>query len=182
MTVYETLIREEISKIYPQLVINCEKTCGAGTEKWAGDLLPMTIDMFLEKKISKQLKVISDGKLENMLTFMMARQLKSSSSRFYHQYRKYTDRSREWLPNYAYEVKNDYFKGPFADEPNQAVECIKYLRSELDPFEKMVFDRAVVNNEKYAHLSREFDIPYYTFKATKKVLIEKMKKQCSKFL
>lgn len=182
MNTYEKLIREEIRKIYPQLVINCEKTCGQGYEKWGHDLLPLCIEMFLHKKTVHKLKVISDGKLENYITFMMGLQLKSSSSRFFHHYRKEGQKYREFLPDYKYTAVNNFYKEAFADEEDPAVTCLKKVRKDLMPFEKMVLDRHLVNGEKYKHLSEEFNIPYYTFKHTAKKIKKLMQDSCSHFL
>jgi len=88
-------VTKEIGNIYNQLVINCEKTCGAGYNRWGSDLLPMCIEMFLEKDTEYIYKVYTDGKLENFITFMMGFQLKSSSSRFWHVYRKHLNSNRE---------------------------------------------------------------------------------------
>lgn len=185
MTIYQTLVRKEIEKIYPQLVINCEKTCTTNYEKYGHDLLALCIEMFLDKTIVHQLKVISDGKLENYITYMMSLQLKSSSSRFYHLYRKHTDRSRELLPDYSYHkqgIVNDFYKEPFHDEELEVVSCLKKVRKDLMPFEKMVLDRHLVNGEKYKHLSEEYNIPYYTFKLTANKIKKLMQEKCKSFL
>jgi len=183
LTKEEKFVREQISKIYDQLVINCEKTCTTAYERWGHDLLPMTVEMFLQKPIKAQLKVIKDGKLENMLTFMMNRQLKSNSSRFWHHYRKDSNSYREFLPDYGY---NGYtvvdFPTPFKDEEPPAVTCVKSLVDKLSPFEKMVYNRIIIGGEKYIELSRELDIPYYTFKITTKKIKDKLNRSCQHLL
>lgn len=181
MNVYKKLIRKEIEKIYPQLVINCEKTCGMAYEKWGHDLLPLCIEMFLSKTIHHQLRVIRDNKLENYITFMMGLQLKSSSSRFYHHHRKESNKSREWLPNYQYKITNDFFPEPFEDEEDPVITCLNKVKETLPPFEKMVLNRHIINGEKYIDLSREFNIPYYTFKLTAQKIKKLMKEKCIHF-
>ncbi len=181
MNVYKKLIRKEVEKIYPQLVINCQKTCGMGYEKWGHDLLPLCIEMFLSKTVYHQLKVIRDGKLENYITFMLGLQLKSSSSRFYHHHRKETNKYREWLPHYAYKVPNDFFPEPFEDEEDPVITCLNKVKASLPPFERMVVNRHIINGEKYIDLSKEFDIPYYAFKLVSNKIKKLMKESCGHF-
>ena len=177
----EQFVRDELAKIYDQLVINCQKTCGDGYERWGHDLLPMTIEMFLEKKVEQQLKVIADGKLENFITFMMGRQLKSTSSRFWHHYRKDSNSYREYLPGFKYNIDPEFPK-PFEDEDLPVVDCIKYLVEKFDPFEKMVYNEHIIEKKKYVELSEKYDIPYYTFKVTSDMIKQKLKKECQHLL
>ena len=178
-----TFVKEQLTLIYPQLQINCKNVCGAGFNTWGEDLLAMSLEIFLEKPIEYQLKVIEDGKLENFITYVMNLQLKSGSSRFYHQYRKASEKSRELYDNYNYR-KELYMESPFKspdiipDEPDELMECLKAQQDKLDPFEKMVLQRHMVNGERAIDLSSEFDIPYHTFLYTKKLITEKLSKAC----
>lgn len=187
MTEQEKFVRDQIIEIYPQLQINCKKTCGAGYDAWGHDLLAMSIEMYLEKPIEYQLKVIDDGKLENFITFVMGLQLKSSSSRFYHTYRKPFEKSRELLDNYNY-TKYIKTQKPFKptdyieDEPNEVIDCINAYRDKLDPFEKVVLDRIIIEKENIKDLALEFDIPYYNFVKAKNEIIKKIKKSCQHWL
>ena len=65
----EALVREEITKQYPQLRINSEKVCGTGTHRWADDLLHMCIEIFLEKPLKDQIYTIHLGKVEHFITY-----------------------------------------------------------------------------------------------------------------
>lgn len=182
LTKDEKFVREEISKIYDQLVINCKKTAKEGYEKWGHDLLPMCIEMFLLKDIDTQLKVISDGKLEHYLTFMMSLQLKSSSSRFYSVYRKEGNSYREILPDYKYKNKGNYFPEPFEDEEDPTVTCLKSVIQNLNPYERMVVNERIIGKEKFSVLSRKYNITYSTLKKDAELLKIKLQRKCRHLL
>ena len=93
-------ISNEIAKIYEQLVINCRKVCGAAYDRYGVDLLPFSIEIFLDKPLEVQLKVIADKKLENYITHVMNFQLKLGTTGFYHKYRKHHEKQREYLMDY----------------------------------------------------------------------------------
>ena len=178
LTEDEKFVREKISNIYDQLVINCKKTCKAGYDRWGHDLLPLCIEMFLMKDIEIQLKVIDDGKLENYITFMMGLQLKSSSSRFYSVYRKENYNYREILPNYAYTKEGKDFAGPFEDEEDPTITCLKDLIAKLNPYEKMIVNERIIGKEKFSILSRRYNITYSTMKKDAEILKAKLKAKC----
>lgn len=178
----EKRVREEIERIYPQLLINCEKTCTTNFQRWGHDLLALCIEMFLDKKIETQIKVIEDGKLENYITFMIGLQVKSSSSRFYHHYRKPTERIREFYPNFAYSGKNVTFPEPFEEEQDPVISCLLKVKEKLPPFEKMILERHLINGEKFIDLSKEYEIPYFQFKVAKDKVKKFMSDSCKHFL
>ena len=181
LTPKEKFVREEIAKIYDQLVINCKKTCKAGYERWGHDLLPMCIEMFLNKDIKTQLKVIKDGKLENYITFMLGLQVKSGSSRFYSEYRKDSNSYREFFPNYEYRVEHQFEK-PFEDEEDEVITCIKQQMKKLNPYDKMLVEEILIQKEKYTTVSRKYDIPYASLKRDSELLQIKIKQKCKHLL
>ena len=122
MTEEEKYVRKELEKIYPQLLINAKKVCGAAYDKWGEDLLPVAITFFLEKPIQQQLKTIKAGKLENFITWIMNIQLKSNSSDHFSVYRKPMSASRELFEGTLdYEKAYDYKDDKFNEELYQCV-------------------------------------------------------------
>lgn len=178
LTEDEKFVRDEVAKIYNQLVINCMKTCGDGYERWGHDLLPMTIEMFLSKDVKTQLKVIADNKLENYITYMMGLQLKSSSSRFWHHYRKDTNKYRELFPNYNYRNHDPEYAKPFEDEEDEITTCIKKAVENLNPYERMIVNEVIIEGETYKKVSETYDIPYYALKRDAEVIKLKLKQLC----
>lgn len=172
------IVTDEIGIIHNQLVINSRKTCGAGTYKWADDLLAMCIEMFLEKTTDYIWKVYQDKKLENFITFMMGFQLKSGSSRFYHRYRKHRDKSRELLPNYELRQDRVATNGAFADEPTELYTHMKKVIESLNPYEKMIVNEIMIGGEKFNSTSKKYKINYYQLKKDYELIQIKIKYKC----
>lgn len=172
------IVTDELGRIHPQLVINCQKTCGAGYMKWGEDLLAMCIEMFLEKETDYIWKVYQDGKLENFITFMMGFQLKSGSSRFYHRYRKELERSRELLPNYELQQERVAFNTAFEDEPSLMYTCMRNVIDKLNPYEKMIVQEIMVEGNTYKDTSDKYNINYYSLKNDYDRIKLKIKQQC----
>lgn len=172
------IVTDELGRIHPQLVINCQKTCGAGYMKWGEDLLAMCIEMFLEKDTDYIWKVYQDGKLENFVTFMMSFQLKSSSSRFYHRYRKESERSRELFPNYELNQDRVAHNTAFEDEPSLMYQCMKQVIDKLNPYEKMIVNEIMIEGNKFNKTSQKYNINYYSLKKDYERLQLKIKQAC----
>lgn len=173
------IVTDEIGKIHHQLVINSRKTCGAGTDKWAGDLLAMCIEMFLEKTTDYIWKVYQDKKLENFITFMMGFQLKSGSSRFYHRYRKAIEKSRDLLPNFELRQDRVAQNTAFEDEPSELYSCMKKVIDGLNPYEKMIVNEIMVDGTKFNKTSKKYDINYYQLRKDYELIQIKIKNKCS---
>ena len=105
LTKEEKFVRDELSKVYPQLQKNMVKVCGDNYWRWGDDLLAVAVTFFLEKPLEAQLKTIENGKLENFITWIANMQLKSSSSYFYTRYRKPSIVTRELYTDYTYKTK-----------------------------------------------------------------------------
>lgn len=174
----EQKVRTELTKIYPQLVINCQKTCGAAYDKHGGDLLAMCIEFYLEKPLDYQLKVIDDGKLEHFITHMMGFQLKLGTTRFYHHYRKHNEKMRELLPNYVYKGWMVEYEKPFQDEESEVYQCMKQVIEKLNPYEKMLVDELIINKEKYIDVSKKYNIQYTHLKRDSIKVRNKIKQAC----
>lgn len=179
MTKDEKFVRDEITKIYPQLVINIQKTCGYNTQRWGDDLLALSVLFFLEKPLETQLKVIQDGKLENYITFIASLQVRSGTSKFFNDYRRFTASIREFLPNYAYEYDKVEFPEPFEDEETEVMSCIKYHMEELNPYEKMLINERVMEGKTFKEISEQYDIPYSSLTRQTEETLNKLKKLCS---
>ena len=175
------IVQKEIGNIYDQLVINCRKTTGAGYDKWGDDLLAMCVEMFLEKDVDYIWKVYQDGKLENFLTFMMSFQLKSSSSRFYHRHRKFTDNSREILENYSLIQERVAHNKAFKDEPNLIGDCMEKVIAKLNPYEKMIVQEIIIDGNRYNKTSEKYNINYYSLKNDCIRIKNKIKESCKHF-
>ena len=178
MTENEKLIREELSKVYNQLLINVQKVCGDNKE-WRDDLVPVVIEMFLKLKIEKQLHIVQSGKLENYLTRTMKLQLiwKSDFNRIY----RAKEKSRQFYPNVIYpDTISDEFltygEGPSAED--LVIECMRGIIDQYDPFIKEVANKIYLGNETLRTLSRRYKINYYHIKTALKVIEQDLRIHC----
>lgn len=185
LTEKEIYVREELAKLYPQLIINSKKTCGAAFDKHGLDLIAVAVEFFLNKPIDKQVEAFETGKAENFITFIMGTQLKSSSSKFYRDYRHHHIKQREFFPNFDYDKYSDDHVSHlhvFEDEPDEFLQCLQCELEKLPAYEQMVFRRLLINKEPASTLSKEYDIPYYHFKQTAIQVQNQLKNRCKHFI
>lgn len=175
----EKRVREELTKVFPQLVINAKNVCGKGYDKWGDDLLQLSIEMFLEKPIEDQIKTIDNNKLENFITYIMNFQLKrGKTTRFYHTHRKFVGSTRElFAGSYNYDYDDD-FERPLDDEASELQECINKHIKDLNPFEKMLINEKVQWGVKLTDISVKYNIPYSSLQTGLRRTLNKIKKQC----
>mgnify|MGYP003632468107 CR=1 FL=1 len=182
MTKEEIFIRKALTKVYPQLVINAKKVCSYSFDKYGYDLIAVCVEFFLRKPIEAQLTTIENNKLENFITFMMAIQLKSSSSKFYREYRQHHLKQRE-LYDISYEkygfssVTNDAFE----DEPNELIECIKAQMETLDPYSKMLINERVILESSYTDISKKYNINYASLKRDTDKALTEIRELCQQY-
>lgn len=178
----EKQVRKALTDIYPQLVINARNVCGAAYDRYGHDLLALAVEFFLEKEVDYQLKVISDGKLENYITKIMNFQLKLSTTKFYHKYRKPTEKARELYDNYDYGPSMVEFNSAFEDEQSECIQCLHKEIEKLDPYFKMLVKERVIENKKWIEITRKYNnISYANLKKDTQVLIEDLKKKCQHY-
>jgi len=171
-------VKDYLNKIYPQLVINCKKTCGAGYSQWGDDLLSISIQFFLEKPIEVQLEAIENNKCENFITFIMAMQLKSSSSYFYTRYRKELYASRELITDLNYGRIQPYS----IHEKEDMLTCLEECIEEMDPEFKIIFFEKVYDGVSLRDLSHKYDISIHNLTIKLNEQHNNIKNKCECYL
>lgn len=185
LTKEEEYVREELAKLYPQLIINARKTTGIAFDNHGLDLIAVAVEFFLNKPIEKQIEAFENNKAENFITFIMGMQLKSSSSKFYKEYRHHHIKQREIFANVDYGKYSDdhiVHLEVFTDEIDEHTECIKCEIQKLNAFDSMVFKRMLTNKETATALSKEYKIPYHNFKLAAEDIKTKIKTKCKHLL
>lgn len=178
LTEDEKRVREELTKVFPQLKINADKVCGSAAPKWADDLLQLSVEMYLEKDIEYQIKIIDDGKLEHFITSVMNFQLKrGKTTRMWHTHRKFLNSTRELFVG-TYDYKNPSLKEPFEDEVSELQDCINKHIAKLDPFEKMLIQEKVQWGSKFTDMAKKYNIPYGSLQSGLKKTLKKIREQC----
>jgi hypothetical protein len=180
MTEDEKYVRDHITKIWPQLLVNARKTAGTAFDSYGLDVLTVCIEYFFNKPIQVQVDACKKNKAENFITYMMGLQLKSGTSYFYSAYRRHNEKQREFYVNYDY--GENYLNFLELDEENECVTCIKEMAEKLDPYEKMIFQELLVQGNKLAPISKKYNIHYHHLKRDKQLVREKIKQVCKVFL
>jgi hypothetical protein len=171
LTKEEKFVRDELSKVYPQLQKNMHKVCGDNHWRWGDDLLAVSVTFFLEKPLSAQLKTIENNKLENFITWIANMQLKSSSSYFYSRYRKPSINTRELYEDYTYRVKKDTSK-------EEVLVCIEEeLKKIPEPYKELIL--SITYKEKtMSDGMKETGLGATSFKKTINKYLTQIEKRC----
>jgi len=147
------ILDKELTKIYPQLVINMTKVCGYNSHLWADDLLVVALEYWLAKPLEYQWSTYQANKMENLITFIASVQVRSGGSRFYTQYRKPSIQSRELFDNYKYQVDED-----IEQEYELVIRCMKEELAKLNPYEKMLIEEKIIQGRSYAYINQKYNI------------------------
>ena len=182
MTKEEQFVRDELGRVYPQLIKNAQRVCGNAFDKHGMDLLSVCVEFFLNKPLEDQLQTIEIGKLENFITYMMNVQLKSNSSKFYKEYREASNNSVEYFSNYDY--GNNDQEDPMIEYENRQeyetlVDCIYSAMADFTPYEKMLVKERVIEGNTFKSISDKYDINYLSLKRTTYKALKVIKERCS---
>ena len=172
-------VDNHITKIFPQLQINAEKVCGAGTLKWADDLLQLSMEMFLEKPLDVQYDACLNNRAENFCTYIMNFQLKrGKTTRFFHTHRKFLGSTRELFVG-TYDYDNDpEFPQPFDDEVSMVQRCVDEQLAELNPFDKMLIQERIYQGATFKEMAAKYNINYNSLSQGLKETLKQIKKTC----
>ena len=140
----ETIIHESISNMYIQLQGNATNVCTYNSDIWSDNLLADILEGFLARKIEAKWKIYMEGRLERYLTSAMSMAIKSSSSAFYHKYRKGLERSRELFHGYDYGADN-------SDNSIKYKELLDNVENEVS--ELHFYYRDLINKHYYQNIS-----------------------------
>ena len=179
LTKDELFVRKEIEKLYPQLLINARKVTTFNFNIWGLDAISIAVEFFLNKPIEVQLATIENGKLENFLTFIMSVQVRSSSSKFYSEFRKSTMGIRELYVDHQY--KGMDYEMEEMDQvvtTDEILNCLHEATRELDPFKKMVYDEIMAGGESYTTVSKKYKINYHHLRDAADQLRKELNSKC----
>jgi len=173
-------VRKKIDEIYPQLIVNCKKTCGTGYLRWGSDLLAVAITFFLEKPLATQLKTIENNKLENFITFIMGIQLKSSTSHFYCKYRKPLIDSREIFDNLKYKNIKEEDGNPLSANNPELLDCMhRELNNYPDQEIAKMIRQFYFEDITITQITKEAGIGLQTFKKRVQEAFLHIQKKCN---
>jgi DNA-directed RNA polymerase specialized sigma24 family protein len=183
LTEEEIFVRKALEEVYPQLLLNMYKVCGEGYEKWGDDLLPVAIEYFLRYDLDKQIETIKNGKLENFITFIANRQLKSGATHYYNYYRKFSESMRMMTDKLvpiadSNDVNTEEEVVLEQQQHSDAIECMMEFKNTLDPFKKMLVEKVFLEGLTLRTISRRYKINYYALKAELPVVKQMLRDHC----
>ena len=173
LTADEQFVRKHVEDIYPQLLINERKILGSNYDRHKGDLMHLAIEFFLKKPMKQQLDTISQGKLENFITFIANVQAKRGTTHFYKHYRQHTENSREF---FIHEFDASEEKEVLYNE--DLYECVQRVIKKLNPFERMLVQEKFTEGQNYNDISARYGIPASTLTNESAKLRDKIKRIC----
>lgn len=150
------VIRGALEALYPQMLINQWKVFGysqVAHNKWGDDLIPYVYETFLKMNVDKQYEIVTEGELERYLTVAMSMSLKSSTSMFYSQYRKFSVVSDEFTTKYHdKEWEEEWTK----KEHN--IDVIREGINKLDFYDKFLLTEYYLNGKKAKKIAESTNI------------------------
>ena len=182
-------INRKITQIYPKLVADSKRISGYNYGQYGEDLLAFCLAEFLTKKdLAYQYKVtITDNKLPNYLGRSMSLQIKSSSSGFWHQYRKEAYNSRG-----IYNVEFDDVKyrplEPVVDVPEERFDtpqfhnpsdCVEWAVSKLDYYDKKLIEEYYYNKLTFYQIHKKYNITLNSVKHDIRKAVKQLKQYCN---
>ncbi len=113
------------------------------------DLPMFVIEQWYRQPIEKQVKIVNEsGSPERWLTRVMSLSIKSNSSPFHSQYRKFSIKSREQYDSTTNLAPMWYDEGPTDYSENICVKCLKREIEQLDFYAKMLVDAIIFQGKK----------------------------------
>jgi hypothetical protein len=191
LTEQEIWVREQLTKLYPQLVINARNTCGSVFDKYGYDLIAVCVEFFLKKPIQVQIDAFNNGTAENFITYMMGLQLKSSNTHFYKYYRKHHEKQREYYEDLDYtnvksvkapEEQKLVSYQPEIQETDLMQNCLKVTVDKLNPYEVMLVRERLIEGKSYTYITKKYGIPYQSVSNDSKQLRKYLHKTCKHLL
>ena len=165
-----TMINLKVTQVYPKLLKDAKQVSGYNFNQYGYDLLYYTLEKFLcDKPVEYQYKVaITDNKLANYIGRAMSTHIKSSTSSFWHKYRKEAYNSRgvyeaeyrtedtpktlEYSPDYI----NEDFDSPYLS--NDLGECVVWALNNIHWYYRQILTDYYIENLTYMQIHKKYNI------------------------
>jgi len=182
------MVNIKLTEVYPKLYKDFRRITSYNHEQFE-DLLMFCIHEFLSKKdIRYQYKVaITDNALPNYFGRSMSLNLRSSSSPFWHQYRKEGYNSRG---SYLAETDKKFIQGEF-DEIQDMLsplvdvdpfECMMNAIDKLDFYHKPLLTDYYLNGMTYNDMNKKYGIALRHLKLAIDEAIQQLQESCKHFI
>lgn len=166
---------------FEQVQINATNTA-TDYSQYRDDLPAYAIEQWYRMDWNKQLKICREsGSPEKWISRVMGLSIKSNSSPFHSQYRKFSLKSREQFdatttmkPMWHQDEPTDYSE-------DLCVKCMKIEIEKLDFYEKMLTDAMVFKGYKPKKFAAEYDLDVVSVTNNWYAVKKKLQKACKNF-
>lgn len=166
---------------YEQIQINADNVA-TNYAQYRDDLPAYVVEQFYKMDWEKQLKICRESKSpERWMTRVMSLSIKSNSSPFHSQYRKFSLKMREQFdsttnltPMWGDNHEEDYSE-------NICVKCLKIEIEKLDWYEKLLVDHMVFQQDKPRHVAEKYELEVTSVQNNWNAVKKKLKKVCGDF-
>ena len=139
---------------------------------YADDLLNLCIESFLNRSFESKLQMFLDNKISNFLLRCSSFQIRSGTSPFFNQYRKYYTHNG-YLPGFMDET--------IEDKDNIDVEmysCFKKEMENLNWYETRLLDLKFYQKMSYKEINKIYHLPLSTLKREVENFLIKIRNKC----
>jgi len=192
MDLSEEQIKREINtyvkKHWDKMVADSKRVAGANYDVYGKDLLAFCLSELLTKKsLEYQYKlIVEDNRLPNYIGRAMALNIKSHTSPFYSQYRRYTLKQVGTLsltPDiednfpYLYNYQEDLLTPKHLQTPE---DCVMHALQHLDFYHQRLVTEYYLNGMSYLQMNKKYRISLNSLKKDIAKGIELIKEHCNK--
>jgi len=140
---------------------------------YSDDLLNLCIESFLNRSYESKLQMFLDNKISNFLLKCSSFQIKSGSSPFFNQYRKYY-KYNGYLPSFMDETLEEE-----NTIDNQMYLCFREEMNNLNWYEKRLLDLKFYQKMSYKQINLIYHLPLSTLKREIEIVLNKIKNKCT---
>jgi hypothetical protein len=190
MEIPENITQEEFKKLvdqwwtrggYEQMIINGENIT-TNYASYRDDLPAFVIEQWFKLDWEKQLKICKEsGSPERWCTRVGSLSIKSNSSPFHSQYRKFSLKMREQFDSTTNltPMWGDNEEEDFSE--NICVKCLKLEIEKLDWYEKLLVDHLIYQQEKPRHVAAKYELEVASVQNHWTAIKKKLKKSCENY-
>jgi hypothetical protein len=168
----EKEIRDWFNKNYQWLLDNVKKNIAkGGMSEYASDLLSTAIEWFLTRPIEQQYQMYQDGLINNYLWRICSIQLKSQTSPFYNNFRKFKMSARSG-------VLPEIEVGDVSIEGSELYECFQQTHSTLNFYQQKLIEENYYNGLSYSEISKKYGFSLASLQKEFKIIYKVFRDKC----
>ncbi len=166
---------------FEQISINADNTATEYAQ-YRQDLPMFVIEQWYKMPWEKQLKICRESKTpERWVTKVMSLSIKSNSSPFHSQYRKFSIKSREQFDSTTNLTPMWYDEGLTDYSENICIKCLKQEIAKLDFYEKMLVDAMIFQGKKPRRFAEDNNLDMVSVTNNWQGVKKRLLKSCERY-